>query len=152
MRVDVKPAEIVLFSRLPDEHQSPAGSAAGDRTDDQERLLAGHDRVRKRRVWRSIRPVLLAREEPQHRPAPLRRGVSNRPAQRWVVAFQRVEDRPLRDRRGDFQLDHAADSGQRLKIRRQDDVYHASVWTSTESTAGRSRTMGAQVSPAFADA
>ena len=93
----------------------------------------------------------MLREEPHHRPALLGGNVSDRPAQRWISALQRVEDRALRDGRRDLQLDHAADAGQRLKIRGQDDLDHFSVWTSTESTGGRSRTMGVQLSPASAD-
>ena len=45
-----------------------------------------------------------------------------------------------------------ANARQRPQVRRKDDANHASVWTSTESTAGRSRTMGDQVSPASAEA
>ncbi len=36
---------------------------------------------------------------------------------------------------------------QRAQVRRQLDSNHGSVSTSTENTAGRSRTIGAQVSP-----
>ena len=38
------------------------------------------------------------------------------------------------------------------KMGRQNHADHDSVWTSTETTAGRSRTIGAQVSPASDDA
>jgi hypothetical protein len=41
---------------------------------------------------------------------------------------------------------------ERPQMRRKHHADHHSVCTSTESTAGRSRTMGAQVSPASADA
>ena len=127
-------------------------SAARYCPDDQKGLRSRHDRIRQGRVRRRIRPVLLAGEEPQHRPAPLRARVSNRPEERWMVALQYVQDRLLSNRSRDLQLDHPAHTGQDLKILRQDDVDHASVCTSTESTAGRSRTTAAQLSPASADA
>src|SRR5207245_8241913 len=40
---------------------------------------------------------------------------------------------------------------QSAQMGRQDDADHRRVWTSTDSTAGRSRTMGVQLSPASAD-
>ena len=46
----------------------------------------------------------------------------------------------------------AFDLRQRTQVRRKHDADHGSVCTSTDSTAGRSRTMGAQVLPASADA
>jgi hypothetical protein len=46
----------------------------------------------------------------------------------------------------------AIDARQRAQMRRQNDTNHGSVCTSTESTAGRSRTIGFQLSPASADA
>ena len=49
-------------------------------------------------------------------------------------------------------VNFAFEPRQRPQMRRQHDPDHHSVWTSTESTAGRSRTIGAHVSPASADA
>ena len=69
-----------------------------------------------------------------------------------MMALQDVQDRLLSNRGRDLEIDNPADAGQNLKILRQNDVDHASVCTSTESTAGRSRTIGAQLSPASADA
>jgi hypothetical protein len=42
------------------------------------------------------------------------------------------------------ELDLAADAGQRPKVCWQDNSDHDRVWTSTERTAGRSRTIAAQ--------
>jgi hypothetical protein len=50
------------------------------------------------------------------------------------------------------ELHLAADARESSKMRRELNSDHGSVWTSTESTAGKSRTMGAQESPASADA
>ena len=52
--------------------------------------------------------------------------------------------------RGDVEFDRAvAELRERAQVLRQRDADHRSVCTSTESTAGRSRTIGAQESPAF---
>ena len=51
-----------------------------------------------------------------------------------------------------LKLDLAADVRQRPQMGREHDADHGSVWTSTDSTAGRSRTMGAQLSPESAEA
>ena len=82
----------------------------------------------------------------------LRDVVADRPAQHRIAGLERVEDRALRDRALDLELHLAVDARQRPQMRREHDSDHGSVWTSTESTAGRSRTMGAQLSPASADA
>ena len=69
-----------------------------------------------------------------------------------IAGFERVEDRALRDSTLDLKFHFAADVRQRPQMWRQFDADHGSVCTSTESTAGRSRTMGAQLSPASAEA
>src|SRR5439155_19359057 len=75
-----------------------------------------------------------------------------RPAQHGVAGFARVEDRTLGGRPVDLERHLAVEASQRSQMRRQDYPDHGSVWTSTESTAGRSRTIGVQLSPASADA
>src|SRR6266852_1519670 len=77
-------------------------SAPRDRADDQEGLLARHHLVGQWCIWRNVRPVLLAGEEPDHRTASLGGHVPNRPAQRWMVRFQRIEDCPLSHRSGEL--------------------------------------------------
>ena len=57
----------------------------------------------------------------------------------------------LRERTNGFEQDFSFDAGQVAQMPGKQDADHASVWTSTESTGGRSRTMGAQVSPASAE-
>ena len=72
--------------------------------------------------------------------------------QRGIAGLERVEDRALRRRTLDLERHLAVDARQRPEMRGQHDPDHGSVWTSTDTTAGRSRTMGAQLSPASADA
>src|SRR5262249_22063607 len=96
--------------------------------------------------------VLLAGEEPQERPSPLRRVVADRPAERRVAGFERVEDRALRRRALHAQPHLAADPRQVPQVEWQHDPDHGRVWTSTDRTAGRSRTIGDQRSPASREA
>ena len=111
------------------------------------------DRVGQRRVRRLVRQVLLAREEPHERPALLRaRGRGSSRAASGSDASSASSTDALRDRPVDVDGHLAVDARQRPQMRGKDDADHGSVWTSTESTAGRSRTIGAQVSPASADA
>src|SRR5271167_2967879 len=96
--------------------------------------------------------ILLAGEEAQEWPALLRDVVADRTTQHRVAGLDRVEDRALRNRSLDFELQLSTNVGQRSQVLREYDSDHASVCTSTESTPGRSRTMGVQLSPASADA
>src|SRR5579885_1844638 len=96
--------------------------------------------------------ILGAGEKPQERPPLLRDVVADRAAQHRIAGLERVENRTLRDLAFYIQPYLAAHARQRSQMRREDDADHGSVWTSTESTAGRSRTMGVQLSPASADA
>ena len=67
--------------------------------------------------------------------------------------FERIEDGALRhgsiDTNGDFA---ALDMSERSQVRGKDNANHGSVCTSTETTAGRSRTIGDQVFPASGEA
>src|SRR5712691_7614329 len=96
--------------------------------------------------------IPFAGEEPQERPALLRDVVANRAPQHRIAGLQRVEHRTLCDRTIHLELHVAGHTRQRPQMRWKDNCNHGSVWTSTESTAGRSRTMGAQLSPASAEA
>src|ERR1700720_2141874 len=96
--------------------------------------------------------ILFAGEEPQERSAPLRDVVADRAAQRRIAGLERVEDRALRGLTLDVELHLAVDLRQRPQMCREYDSDHVSVCTSTDTTAGRSRTIGAQLSPASADA
>src|SRR5207253_355605 len=122
------------------------------RPDDHKRLRARRHRAGQRGVRRLVGEILLAGEEPQERPAALRGVVADGAAQRRIPGLQGVEDGALRDRTFDRELHLAVDARQRPQMDRKRDADHGSVWTSTEKTAGRSRTMAFQVSPASADA
>ena len=101
---------------------------------------------------RVVRQVLAAGEEAHEGPAPPARRVADRPAQHREAGLERVEH--LREARACLELDLAVDLGEVLQVRRQHhaDGGHSRVCTSTESTAGRSRTIGAQLSPESAEA
>ena len=105
---------------------------------------------------RQIRPlereVVLAGEEAQERPALLADVIANRPLQHRIAGLHRVEHRTQRDRALHRHLDLASDPGQRPQVLRQLHSDHGSVCTSTDNTAGRSRTIGVHVSPESADA
>ena len=88
--------------------------------------------------------VLLAGKESYKRPALLGNVVADRPAQHGIPRLERVENRALRDRSIDFELNFALNVGQGSQMKREHNADHGSVWTSTETTGGRSRTMGAQ--------
>src|SRR5207253_1986746 len=105
-----------------------------------------------RRILGFMRQIFLAGEE-SHKGSPLLGDmIPNGPLKRRVAGFKGVENRTLRYRRWNIQLHVAIYSRDGSQMSRHHYQNHASVWTSTESTAGRSRTMGAQLSPASADA
>ena len=92
--------------------------------------------------------ILLTGEEAQEGPPPLGAVVADGAAQHRIAGLECIEDGALRDRTLDFKLDLTADVRQSSEMLRKLDSNHGSVWTSTDSTAGRSRTIGFQLSPA----
>ncbi len=126
--------------------------AAGNGPYDEKGLGSHRDRVGQGGVRRLMRYILLAGEEPNERSALLRDVVADRPAQHRIAGLQCVEDRALRGLTLDVELHLAVDLRQRSQMYREYDSDHGSGWTSPDATAGRSRTMGAQLSPASADA
>ena len=95
---------------------------------------------------------LLSGEEP-HEGAPLFGDmVAKGTAQHRIAGLQRVEHGALRGLPLHVKLHFARDVRQYPQMRRKLNPDHWSVCTSTDSTAGKSRTMGAQLSPASADA
>src|SRR5271170_6416860 len=95
--------------------------------------------------------VLATGEEAQERPTCLRHVVADRTAKHRVPALKRINDGALCDRRLKLEFHFAADAREPAQVRRENDANHGSVWTSTDSTVGRSCTMGDQISPASAD-
>src|ERR1700687_374672 len=133
-------------------HRDKSGLAAGNRPEDEKGLFPRCDGVRKWGVRRLEGIVLLASEEAQERTALLGDMIADRAAQHRILGLEGVEHRTLRDGTLDVELHLGADARQRPQMSGEYDANHGSVWTSTESTAGRSRTMGVQLSPALAEA
>ncbi len=125
---------------------------SGDRSDNEKRLLPRRNLVGQRRIGQLMRQILLAREESQKRPPLLRDLIPDRPPQHGITSLKRIKHRSLRDRTIDLKLDFAAGVGQRSQMLREYDPDHGSVCTSTDNTPGKSRTIGAQLSPASAEA
>ncbi len=99
-----------------------------------------------------MRQVFLAGKEAQERPPLLRGLIADSPAQHGIAGLDCVEDRALRDRTLNLKFQLLPDVRQRPKMLRKLDSNHGRVCTSTDSTAGRSRTIGFQLSPASAEA
>src|SRR5947209_17784939 len=96
--------------------------------------------------------IFLTCKEPQ-KCSPLQRVViADGPLQHRIPRLKRVEHRSQRDRTLDFKRQVAVNLRERSQMRRKYNSDHDSVCTSTDSTAGRSRTIGFQLSPASADA
>src|SRR6185503_3058514 len=118
----------------------------GHRANDEEWLGSTRNLARQRRVGQLVRPVLFTRVESQEW-TPLKRDViANRSAEHRITSLERVENRPLRDWPDDLERHLIVHARERAEMHRQDHADH-NVCTSTESTAGRSRTIGAHVSP-----
>jgi hypothetical protein len=113
----------------------------------QQRLLPIRNRLRQQCIRRLMRQIFLTCKKSQKRSSLQRSMIANRPLQRWILCLQRIQHSPLRNRPGDVERHLTLDARQRSQMRRQFNPDHASVWTSTERTAGRSRTIGVQLSP-----
>ncbi len=143
---------VVEFATNPLTAELTWSLAAGYGSHDEERLGPGRDCVGQRGIRRFVGQIPLAGEEPHERSALLRDVVADRPAQHRIPGLERVEDRALRDLTLDVERYLAMDVCQRPQMSWEHNTDHGSVWTSTDNTAGRSRTIGAQLFPASADA
>lgn len=117
-----------------------------------ERLKPLRDGVGKRPVGIVMRQISLAGKKTQKGAAALRAMIANSASEDWIGVFERVEHGALRDRTNDLKCHLAGDMGVHPEVRWQHDADHVNVWTSTESTGGRSRTIAVHVSPASAEA
>ena len=99
-------------------------------------------------TYAALDPLTL---EPTQRPAQVSDMIAHRPTQHGIASFELVEYGPLSHSRINVECYVAIDARQRAQMRRQNNSNHGSVCTSTESTAGKSRTIGFQLSPASAD-
>lgn len=125
---------------------------AGDRAHDEEGFAAIDDLGRQRGVGRVAREVAAAGKEAEVRAAALRGVITRGTAEHGVGRFERIEEAALRGRAVDLQFDLALDAREHAQGCRQHDANHGRVCTSTESTAGRSRTIGFHESPPLAEA
>src|SRR6185369_18021410 len=73
--------------------------------------------------------------------------IANGPTQHRIPSLDRIEYRTSGYVPVNLKLHVAADARERTQMCRQNNHDHVSVWTSTESTGGRSRTIGVHVSP-----
>ena len=73
--------------------------------------------------------------------------IADGPAEHRIAGFQCIKDGPYANRTVHFELDLPADAGEGAEVKREDDADHESVCTSTDSTGGKSRTIGCQLSP-----
>ena len=96
--------------------------------------------------------ILPAGEEADEVPALRRPVIANRPAQGRIARLQRVEDRALRRTLLGVEGDLSLDARKGSQVMRKHDADHGSVCASTESTAGRSRTIAVHLSPPSGDA
>src|SRR5262249_36008203 len=119
---------------------------------DQERLGPLRDRSRQRGIGRRVGHVLATGEESHERAALVSALVADRPAQHRILGPAGAENRARRDRGADAERPPPVGGRRRPQVRGERDPDHGSVWTSTDTTDGRSRTMGVQLSPASADA
>ncbi len=127
-------------------------STAGHRADDEERLGAACHGVGEGSLGRFVREVLLAGVESDEGTAASAVVAADRSPEDGVAGFERIQYGAQRGRTVQPDLHLLTHPGQGAEMRRQHDANHASVWTSTESTGGRSRTIGAQLSPPLAEA
>lgn len=124
-----------------------ATSPAGHGPDDPQRLRAIGDRFGQRRIRRLERQVLSASEEANHRAAAQCCVVPDRPPQDRVARFERVEHGAERGRVDRLELNFPSRPGEIPEVVRERDTNHERVCTSTDNTAGRSRTIAFQLSP-----
>ena len=82
----------------------------------------------------------------------MRDRVTDRSLQHWIAGLERVYQRALGGQTGDLDLYFPPEVCERAQVRRQHNPDHGKVWTSTDNTAGRSRTIGTQLLPALAEA
>lgn len=120
---------------------------AGHRAENDERLPACDDSIGQWFVGRSVGEVFLATVEPEVRSTLATVAVTHCAEQHRVSRLKAVQEQALCHRAGHLNAYLSADVSKVLQMRRQDNPDHVNTWTSTESTAGRSRTIGAQLSP-----
>ena len=74
------------------------------------------------------------------------------PSQHRIFRFKNIQQRPLSWHSAKLKFYFTINVGEGTQMRRKNNAHHGNVWASTESTAGRSRTIGFHLSPASAEA
>jgi len=74
----------------------------------------------------------------------MRHRIADRAAQDGVASLERLEDGSQGHRSLEGEEHLALDFGERAQMGGENNADHGRVWTSTDNTAGRSRTIGAQ--------
>lgn len=98
-----------------------------------------------------MREILFAGEKAKEGPTLPGLMIAYRSSQHGIASLEGVEDCARGNGRRHFQCDFAVCMGETAEMEWKDDAYHANVCTSTDNTAGKSRTIGFQLSPASAD-
>src|SRR5690606_18236752 len=96
--------------------------------------------------------VAAAGKEADERPALPGGVVADGAAQHRKAGLEGIQDGALRHRRSHVELDLSLDPRERAEMGRKHHPDHCSVWTSTDRTGGRSRTMADQLSPPLVEA
>ena len=129
--------------------------AASDGTDNEQRLVAGGDRLRQGGIGRFLGKVFRTRKESHEGAALPRDVIANCAAQHRITRFNCVDHRANRDRAAHLKMNLAAYVRQGTKMWGKHHANrsrgHAIVCTSTDNTAGRSRTIGFHVFPESAE-
>ena len=126
--------------------------SAGQGPHDQKRLGPGGHFRWEPIVGGGMRQILPAGEEPDEGATLVGRVVANRAPKRRVTGLQRIEDGALGDRAWKLEGHFPGDLRQGSEVIRKHNPDHARDWTSTDSTGGRSRTIGVQLSPSSGEA
>lgn len=144
-----------MFGSIPTNGMDNSGLpalTACDCSNNQKRFAPVHHRIGQGRVRRLVGEVLLACEKPQEGAAFFSDVVANRAAQHRIARFKRGEYCALGTQSLTLEFRFTFKVRQCPEMVRKHNPDHRNVCTSTESTAGRSRTIGAQLSPESADA
>src|ERR1700678_4555462 len=94
-----------------------------------------------------MRQILFTSKETQKRPPFQCHMLPYRPLQHWILRLKRIKDCPLRHPPLHIQRHLTPHARHRAQVLRQLHPDHASVCASTDRTAGKSLTIGAQLSP-----
>jgi hypothetical protein len=91
---------------------------------DQEWFLPRGHLPRQRSIRRIVRQILLASKEAQERAALLCHVVADRPAQHWILRFDRIQYGPLRDFALNLQAHLGPHPRKRSQVLRKHDLNH----------------------------